>query len=165
MRSFALRGDKCGVWHTSVFYSNSSTPSKKSTSPVSSAYSAPMTTSPSLRISPSSTGDPLRSRSDLRLQPVDAFIALRLPSAALRVAEHDDQPTSQAIYGKLNAAHLRGRDDVAGYAHYKEAAETLVKDQFGRHARIGTAENNGRGRLLGHQFGAAGAPALLKLKS
>ena len=35
-------------------------------------------------------------------------------------------------------------------------AETLVKNQFGRHARIGTAENNGRGRLLGHQFGAAG---------
>ena len=67
--------------------------------------------------------------------------------SALRVAQHDDQPRPVALRRELDAADLRGRDDVAGDADDEEIAEPLVEDDFGRHARVGTAQDD-RERLL-----------------
>jgi hypothetical protein len=45
---------------------------------------------------------------------------------------------------ELDAADLRGRDDVARHADDKQVAEALIEDDLGRHARIRTAEDNGQ---------------------
>ena len=65
----------------------------------------------------------------------------------MRVAEHDDEAGAVALRRKLDAADLRGCDDVAGDADDEQIAEPLVEDDFRRHARIRAAENDGE-RLL-----------------
>ena len=71
----------------------------------------------------------------------------RQDRAALRVAEHHDQPRAEALGGELDAADLRRRDDVAGDADDEQVAEPLVEHDLGRHARVRAAEDD-RERLL-----------------
>ena len=75
--------------------------------------------------------------------------------AALRVAEHDDEPGAVALCRKLDAADLRRRDDVAGDADDEQIAEPLVEHDFRRHARIGAAEDDGERLLAGGDLDAA----------
>ena len=166
------------------------TPSKKSTTPVSSEYSAPTTSRPSFcdqllehlgavaqmarptrgrwRARPGRTSASRSSRSSVassastdgrtrstierRLRDCSSRRPPQLlergeDRAALRVAEHDDQPRAEALGGELDAADLRRRDDVAGDADDEQVAQALVEDDLGRHARVGAAEDD-RERLL-----------------
>ena len=74
--------------------------------------------------------------------------------AALRMAEHDDEPRAVALGGELDAADLRRRDDVAGDADDEEIAEALIEHDLGRHARVGTSEDDGERRLPRGQLDA-----------
>ena len=68
--------------------------------------------------------------------------------------EHDDQARAKARGGELDAADLRGRDDVAGDADHEQVAQPLVEDDLGRHARVGAAQDDGEGLLPGNQRAA-----------
>jgi hypothetical protein len=75
--------------------------------------------------------------------------------AALRVAEHDDEPRAELLGGVLDAPDLRGRDDVPGDADDEEVAEPLIEDDLSGDARVGAAENDRVRRLLLRELGAA----------
>ena len=62
--------------------------------------------------------------------------------------------TAGSLGGELDAADLRRRDDVAGDADDEEIAKALIEDDLGRHARVGTAEDDGEGRLPRGQLDA-----------
>src|SRR5690242_18393547 len=62
--------------------------------------------------------------------------------------EHDNQPRSEPFCSKLDAPHLRWCDDVARNSNHEEVAQALVKNNFCRHARIGTAKYRREWRLL-----------------
>ena len=83
------------------------------------------------------------------------FLNGGLDGGAVGMAEHDDQPRAVAFGGEFNAAHLRGRHDVAGHADDKEIAEAVVEYNLHRQARIGAAEHNGKGFVALHHFAAA----------
>ena len=68
--------------------------------------------------------------------------------AALRVAEHDDQPTSRLSTANSMLPICAGVTTLPATRTTKRSPRR-VKDQFGRHARIGTAENNAAGVCLG----------------
>ena len=94
-------------------------------------------------------------RSTIELRFFDWFSARLLQlfqrredGAALRVSEHDDEPRAEPRRRELDAAHLRRCDDVAGNADHEQIAETLIEDDFGRHARIGTAEDDRERHLI-----------------
>ena len=57
--------------------------------------------------------------------------------------EHHDQARAEGLGGELDAADLRGRDDVARDADHEQVAESLVEHDLGRHARIRAAEDDG----------------------
>ena len=57
--------------------------------------------------------------------------------------------------GKLDAADLRGRDDVARDANHEQITETLIEHDLDRHSRVGAAEDGGEGSLAGGELDAA----------
>ena len=57
----------------------------------------------------------------------------RRDRAALRVPQDDDEARAEPLGGELDAAHLRGGDDVAGDADDEEIAQAAVEDDLGRH--------------------------------
>jgi hypothetical protein len=67
--------------------------------------------------------------------------------AALRVPHHHSEPRFEPLGRELDAADLRGCDDVAGHADDEQVTETLAEDELRRNAGIGAAENDGK-RLL-----------------
>src|SRR5687768_7316176 len=73
-------------------------------------------------------------------------------SAALGMAQYNDQTRFESRRRELDAAHLRGSDDVTGDANYEQIAESLVEHDLHRHARVRTAENDGERLLLQRQF-------------
>ncbi len=85
---------------------------------------------------------------------------------ATLVAEHQHQLHVQLQHGELDAAQHRVVEHVARHAHDEEIAQTLVEDVLGRHARIRTAENDGKGPLsplqLGPPFGIEARVGLAK---
>ena len=74
---------------------------------------------------------------------IGRLVALWLPQlfqrgshgAALRVSEHDGQPRLEPLGRKLDATHLRRRDDIARHANDEQVAKALAKDQLRRNAR------------------------------
>ena len=66
---------------------------------------------------------------------------------ALRVPENHHQPCAKPPRGELDAADLRGRDDVSGNADDEQVAKALIEDNLCGHPGVGTAENDGE-RLL-----------------
>lgn len=66
---------------------------------------------------------------------------------ALGVAEDYHQPRAETRAGKLDAADLRGSNDVSGNTNNKQVPQALIKHDFGRNARIRTPEDD-RERLL-----------------
>ena len=73
------------------------------------------------------------------------------------MAEHDDEPRPVPLGRELDAADLRRRDDIAGDADDEQIAEPLVEHDFRRHARVGTAKDDGerflaRGDLCAARF-------------
>ena len=81
-----------------------------------------------------------------------------LHRAALRVPEHDHQPRAEARRRELDAADLRGGDNVAGDADDEQIAEALVEDNLRRHARVRASEDD-RERLLRRWQLVAARPA------
>jgi len=63
------------------------------------------------------------------------------------MSQHYDESCAGAFRRELDAANLRGRDDVASYADDKQVTKALIEDDLRRHSRIGTSEKNGE-RLL-----------------
>jgi hypothetical protein len=61
--------------------------------------------------------------------------------------KHHHQARAQASRSKLDAADLRGSDDVASHADNEQVSQALVEDDLGWDTRIRTSENN-RERLL-----------------
>ncbi len=53
---------------------------------------------------------------------------------------------------ELDAADLRGRNDVARHADDEQVAEALIEDDLGRYARIRTAEDDGQRFLACRQL-------------
>ena len=76
--------------------------------------------------------------------------------AAVGVAKDDDESCPKLIGGELDAADLRGSDDVAGNTDDKQVAEALVKHQLDRNPRVGTGENDGEGVLSAGHAGLVG---------
>src|SRR5258708_26130829 len=76
--------------------------------------------------------------------------------AGLRGAEDYHQPGGVSLRGKLDAADLRGRDDVAGDANDEEVSEPLIEDDLRRDAGVGAAENNRERLLAARELGAPG---------
>ena len=50
------------------------------------------------------------------------------------MTEDDDKPNPETCGCVLDAADLRGRDDIAGYSYNEKFAEALVEDQLDRDA-------------------------------
>jgi hypothetical protein len=65
------------------------------------------------------------------------------------------QPCAEPYCGELDTAYLRGSDDVSGNADDKQVAQALVEDDFCRHPRVGTSEDNGERLLTCRQLAAA----------
>ena len=76
--------------------------------------------------------------------------------AALRVTEHDCQTRLESLGRELDAADLRGRDNVARDANDEQVAEALRKDELSGNARVGTSQDDGEGLLLSAR--PAGSP-------
>ena len=69
---------------------------------------------------------------------------------------HDHhQPRAELLGGKLDAANLRWRHDVARHADDKQVPKAEVKYDLRRHARIGATKNDGKRLLARFQFTAA----------
>ena len=71
------------------------------------------------------------------------------------MAQHHHQPGAEALDGKLDAADLRRRHDVAGHADDEQLAQPLIEDQLGRHAGICAAQQHRKGGLLHDELAAA----------
>ena len=78
----------------------------------------------------------------------------RMDRAAAGVTEHHHQARAEALGGELDAAHLRGGDDVARHADHEQVAQPLVEHDLRRHPRIGAAEDDRERRLLQRQRAA-----------
>ena len=87
------------------------------------------------------------------LRPSSSSVAMMAPQ--LEWPEHHHQPGAEAFGRELDAADLGGRDDVAGDADHEQVAQALVKDDFGRHPGVRTAQDDGERKLLRGQFDAA----------
>ena len=59
-----------------------------------------------------------------------------------RAAQHPDRELDAPFDRRARAA-----DDVARHAYDEQIADSLVKDQLGCHPRVGTANDDGHGRL------------------
>ena len=71
------------------------------------------------------------------------------------MAQHHHQPGAETLDGKLDAADLRRRHDVAGHADDEQLAQPLIEDQLGWHAGICTAQQHGKRNLLHDELAAA----------
>jgi hypothetical protein len=98
----------------------------------------------------------MRSTIERRLR--DWFSIGRISSSSVAdtahtgVAQHDDERRPEPLGGELDAADLRGRDDIAGNADDEQVAEALVEDDLRRHPRVGTAEDDGERFLTERQL-------------
>ena len=77
----------------------------------------------------------------------------------LGVSQNHHQPCAEPLCGELDAADLRGGDDVSGNADDKQVAKALIEDDLCRHPRVGTSENDGERLLTCRQLarGASGS--------
>jgi hypothetical protein len=75
------------------------------------------------------------------------------------MAEDHDQPRPETLGGELDAANLRGRDDVAGDADDEEVSQALIEYDFRGHGRIGASQYDRERILARHELGA---PALAR---
>ena len=66
---------------------------------------------------------------------------------ALGVSHYHTESNTQDYCGVLNARNLTGLDHVARDPHYKEIAETTVKEKLRRNSRVRAAEDDSE-RLL-----------------
>ena len=83
---------------------------------------------------------------------------------AAGMPQHHHQPGAKALGCELDTADLRGRDDIAGHADHEQVAQTLVKDDLGRHPGVRASQNDGEGELLVGQFNATpGAGGVLAI--
>jgi len=71
----------------------------------------------------------------------------RVDGAAAGMAEYHDEARAEGRCGELDAADLRGGDDIAGDADHEQIAEPLIEDDLRGHARIRAAQHDGD-RLL-----------------
>jgi hypothetical protein len=94
----------------------------------------------------------------LREVPGGVFHVLqrRLDGAAGGVTHDHDQPAAEPLGGELDAAHLRGGDDVAGHPDDEQVADALVEHHLCGHARIRAAEHDRERRLPVGQLAPAG---------
>jgi hypothetical protein len=58
------------------------------------------------------------------------------------MAQHQDQFCVQVFHCILDAAQNVIRGDITGNPNNKQVAQALIEYKFGRHARIGTAQNH-----------------------
>jgi hypothetical protein len=63
------------------------------------------------------------------------------------MSEDDDESCAEPFRGELDASNLRRGDNVASHTDDEQVTEALIENNFRRHARIRTSENNGE-RLL-----------------
>ena len=75
---------------------------------------------------------------------------------ATGVAEDDNKASVKPGSRELDAADLRGRDDVAGDADDEEVTEALVEDEFGWDPGIGASQDDGKWLLRRGEFDATG---------
>src|SRR5258705_2831012 len=86
---------------------------------------------------------------------IGGLVALRLAQlfqrrghrAALGVAHDHSEPRPEHLGRKLDAPHLRWRDDVAGDPDHEQVTEALAKDELRWNAGVGAPEHDGE-RLL-----------------
>ncbi len=76
---------------------------------------------------------------------------------ALSVAQYHDEPCSEPLRGKLDAADLRRSHDVAGNADDEQVTEALIKYVFYGYPGVGSAEYDGERFLANGRL----APVLL----
>jgi hypothetical protein len=68
------------------------------------------------------------------------------------VPENDNETSSEPRSRKFNASYTRRGDDVPGDANHEQIAEALIKDDLGRHTRVGATEHDGEGLLTPDEF-------------
>ena len=83
-----------------------------------------------------------------------AEVLPRLPGWP-RTESGPERPPAEPRRGELDAANLRGSNDVAGDADDKQLAQTLIEHHLCRDSRIGTPEDDGELLLTCRQLAAA----------
>src|SRR5207249_1845683 len=73
---------------------------------------------------------------------------------ATLMAEHDNQAGAQNLDAVLDASQAFIVENVARYSNDEQISEPLIIDDFGRHTRIGTTEDD-RKRVLTLRYFAA----------
>src|SRR5271167_1658612 len=81
----------------------------------------------------------------------------RLDRTAARVSKHHHQPRAKLLGRKVDAADLRGGDNVSRNPNHEQVAQSLVEDDLDGNARIGTAKYCREWLLTRRQFNAARA--------
>ena len=76
-------------------------------------------------------------------------------STATGVAEDNNERSAEAVGGKLDAANLRRRNDVARDANDEQVTQALIEHDLRRDSRIGASENDGEWLLAFRQSAAA----------
>src|SRR5690606_15104906 len=74
--------------------------------------------------------------------------------SAVRMAHDHDEARPGDFGGVLDAADLRGGDDVPGDADHEEIPESLIEHDLGGHAGVRTAEDDREGLLSLDQLAA-----------
>src|SRR5882724_661312 len=74
---------------------------------------------------------------------------------ATLMAEHDNQAGAQNLDAVLDASQAFIVENVARYSNDEQISEPLIKDDFGRHTRIGTTEDDRKRVLRFRQFCAS----------
>jgi len=74
-----------------------------------------------------------------------------LHRAAVFMPEYDHEFGAEVLMCILDAAGDIRRDDVASDPDHEQVAETLIEDQFRRHARIAATQDDGEGVLAAAQ--------------
>src|SRR5216117_3915488 len=74
---------------------------------------------------------------------------------ATLMAEHDNQAGAQNLDAVLDASQAFIVENVARYSNDEQISEPLIEDDFGRHTRIGTTEDDRKRVLTVRQFCAS----------
>src|SRR4029077_18826122 len=76
--------------------------------------------------------------------------------AAASVTEHNNQTRAEMFDPVFDAAQSVVVDQIAGVPDYENISDVLIKDDFGRRARIRASENDGERMLRLSGLRAAG---------
>jgi hypothetical protein len=76
----------------------------------------------------------------------------RLDRATPGMPQDNNQAGAEPLRRKLHTADLRGGHDVAGYPDDEEVTQSLIENNFDRHAGVRASQDDGERLLAGHEI-------------